>query len=194
MDPEDAVHEAARLGLDAVCLTEHHALWPRDELKRLEEAAGILVLGGNEITTDQGDILVFGLRENVENVVPIAELRRRVEGDGGFMIAAHPFRGFLLFGVAQLGTDPALAASRRPVFEHVDAIEVCNGRLTPGENDVARAVSEHLGLPGTGGSDAHDLKAIGHCITVFEETIRTEGELVEALRSGKFAAQAISAG
>jgi len=124
--------------------------------------------------------------------VPIAELRHRVENDGGLMIAAHPFRGFLLFGMTQLGMDSARTASQRPVFEYVDAIEVCNGRLTPGENDIARKVAELLNLPGTGGSDAHQLDAIGHCVTVFEDDITDENELMQVLRTGKFSVEAVA--
>jgi predicted metal-dependent phosphoesterase TrpH len=191
MEPVAAVQEAARLGLDAVCLTEHHVVWPSDELRRLEDAAQIRVLGGTEITTDQGDILVFGLDSEVEQVVPIAELRRMVEGEGGYMIAAHPFRGFLLFGLGQLGMNTERAAER-PLFEYVDAVEVRNGRLTQPENDTAEQVAAYLGLPGVGGSDAHRLDEIGHCITVFHEPVADERQLVAALRAGTFSAEVLT--
>jgi predicted metal-dependent phosphoesterase TrpH len=185
MEPLEAVQAAARLGLDAVCFTEHHRIWPRDELDALEDAAGIKVFGGTEITTDQGDILVYGLPRVVADVVPIAELRPMVAGDGGYMVAAHPFRGFRLFGLGQLGMDTASAAERE-VFAWVDAIEVCNGRLTDAENETALEVAEVLGLPGMAGSDAHRLDEIGHCLTIIDGEPQDELELVEALRSGAF--------
>ena len=105
MDPVEAAREAARLGLDAICFTEHHRIWPRQELDQLEVVAGIKVFGGTEITTDQGDILVFGLARAVPEVLPIADLRRQVAGDGGYMIVAHPFRGFRLFNREWSGKD-----------------------------------------------------------------------------------------
>ncbi len=187
MSAEAAVTEAARLGLDGVCLTEHHVLWPRHELDRLADSADIRVFGGTEVTTDQGDILVLGLGRAVEQVVSIAELRRMVEGEGGYMIAAHPFRGFLLFGLGQLGMDTARAAER-PLFQYVDAVEVCNGRLTDQENAAAADVAAYLGLPGVGGSDAHRLDEIGHCATAFDDLVIDERELVAALRAGRFEA------
>jgi hypothetical protein len=74
------------------------------------------------------------------------------------------------------------------VFEFVDAIEVGNGKLSDDENDMARKVSEKLGLPGTGGSDAHRVDEVGRWVTVFEQDIRTELELLEELRAGRFSA------
>lgn len=185
MEPEEAAREAARLGLDAICFTEHHRIWPREDLERIETLAGIKVFGGTEITTDQGDILVFGISRAVVDVVPIADLRRHVAADGGYMIVAHPFRGFRLFGLGQLGMDAANAAER-PVFAYVDAVEVSNGRLTDAENATARDVAEQLGLPGVAGSDAHRLDEIGHCVTVFDGEPKDEHELVEALHAGAF--------
>jgi len=184
MDPAEAAAEAARLGLDAICFTEHHRIWPREELARLEELAGIKIFGGTEITTDQGDILVFGLARAVVDVVPIADLRRQVAGDGGYMIVAHPFRGFRLFGLGQLGMD-SNSAAQRPVFAYVDAVEVYNGRLTAAENCTAREVAEQLGLPGVAGSDAHRLDEIGRCATIVDGHPKDEHELVEALRAGE---------
>jgi predicted metal-dependent phosphoesterase TrpH len=191
MEPAAAVAEAARLGLDAVCLTEHHLVWPRDELRRLEEDSGIRVFGGTEITTDQGDILVLGLDSDVEQVLSISELRRMVEAEGGFMIAAHPFRGFLLFGHGQLGLDPAHAAER-PVFSYVDAIEVCNGRLTRSENDAAAEVARYIGLPGVGGSDAHRLDEIGHCVTVLEREVHDIAALASELRANACSVESVT--
>ncbi len=188
MAASDAVSEAAALGLDGVCITDHHALVPRAELDRLSAAAGILVLGATEVTTEEGDVLVFGLRRAVDHMVTLAELRERALEDGAFMVAAHPFRGFLLFGPGHLGMSPEKAVSRR-LFAHVDAVEVCNGRLTPAENGSARQVAERLGLPGTGGSDAHRLDEIGHCVTVFADPITCERDLVAALRAGACSAE-----
>ena len=39
---------------------------------------------------------------------------------------------------------------------------------------------------GTGGSDAHSTEGIGSCITVFDGDIRSEADLLEALRAGAY--------
>ncbi len=185
IDPLEMVAEAKRRGLDGVCLTEHHALWGRGELDELARQSGIAIFSGNEITTDQGDILVFQYSVPVPDIVPIADLRREVLAAGGFMIAAHPFRGFKVFGFGQLRMTPEQAAKRR-LFQLVDAIEVCNGKLTEEENSMALDVSKILGMAGTGGSDAHQVDEIGKRATVFEREIRNERELVEEIRAGRY--------
>jgi len=101
------------------------------------------------------------------------------------MIAAHPFRGFLLFGISQLQLDVGQAC-KRAVFQHVDGLEIQNCKVTDPENDMARRVSGRLGLLGVAGSDAHRLDEVGRCVTKFEREVRTERELIEEIRAGRF--------
>jgi predicted metal-dependent phosphoesterase TrpH len=80
-------------------------------------------------------------------------------------------------------------AARRPVFQNVDGVEVLNCKVTDPENDMARRVAERLGLLAAAGSDAHRLDEVGQCVTLLERTVRSERELVEELRAGRFAIQ-----
>jgi hypothetical protein len=100
---------------------------------------------------------------------------------------AHPFRGFKTFGIGQLQLTVEQACKRK-VLEFVDAVEIGNGKLSPEENDMARKVAEKLGLPGTGGSDAHRVDEIGTWVTVFEKEIESEIEFVQELHAGRFKA------
>jgi hypothetical protein len=43
-----------------------------------------------------------------------------------------------------------------------------------------------LGFATSGGSDAHFVDELGKCITTFEKDIRTEVELMEELKAGRF--------
>jgi len=185
IDPSALLEEARRAGLDGVCLTEHQNPWSPGEVEELMKAGGIRVFQGNEITTNQGDILVFGYDRDVKGVVPIQDLRKEVEPVGGLMIAAHPFRGFLLFGISQLQLDLEQAC-KRSVFQHVDGLEIHNCKVTDPENDMARRVAERLGLLGVAGSDAHRLDEVGKCVTIFEREVRAEQELIEEIRAGRF--------
>lgn len=185
IDPMDLIREARSKGLDGVCLTEHQSLWDPMEIADLALRNGIRIFQGNEVTTNQGDILVFGYKEDVKGVVGIQELREAVTEAGGLMFAAHPFRGFLVFGFAQLQMDVEQAC-RRSVFRYVDGLEVLNCRLTKQENDLARQVAQRLGLLGVAGSDAHRLDEVGRYVTVFQREVRTEAELIEDLRAGRF--------
>jgi predicted metal-dependent phosphoesterase TrpH len=188
IDPHELVQEARHLKLDGICLTEHQVLWDPAEVVKLAREGGIQIFRGNEFTTNQGDILVFGFYEEIKELMIIQELRAEVKKVGGYMIAAHPFRGFKTFGIGQLQMTVEQAA-RRKVFEYVDAVEVGNGKLSYDENDMARKVAEKLGLPGTGGSDAHRVDEIETWVTVFEKNIQDECQLVEELHAGRFRAE-----
>jgi predicted metal-dependent phosphoesterase TrpH len=183
--PERLIEEARTIGLDGICLTDHHHRWDPAEVEALRQKHGFLILRGNEITTDQGDILVLGLEEDIQGVIKLEELRERALKAGAFMIAAHPFRGFLTFGIGYLGLTPE-KARKRPVFQGVDAVEVLNSRVSEKENRFAAQVAEGLGLPLTGGSDAHKTGEVGLYATRFADPIQNERGLIEALRKGRF--------
>jgi len=185
LSPLDLVQEARRLKLDGVCLTEHQVVWDPREVEKLAEEGGIKIFRGNEFTTNQGDILVFGYEKDIKDLLTIQELRDEVNAVGGAMIAAHPFRGFKTFGIGQLQLTVEQACKRK-VFNYVDAIEIGNGKLSGEENDMAAKVAERLGLPGTCGSDAHRADDVGKWITDFECEINNEEELAENLRTGRF--------
>jgi hypothetical protein len=73
----------------------------------------------------------------------------------------------------------------RALFKQVDAVEVLNSKVTADENGFAAKVAAGLGLPVTGGSDAHQVAEIGVYATRFPGVVRDEKELITALRSGE---------
>jgi len=188
IDPGELVQEARRRKLDGICLTEHQVVWDPAEVNKLALEEGVKIFRGNEFTTNQGDVLVFGFYEDIKELMLIQDLREVVQQAGGFMIAAHPFRGFKTFGIGQLQMTVEQAGKRK-VFEFVDAVEIGNGKLAQDANDMARKVAEMLGLPGTGGSDAHRVDEIATWVTVFEKDIENEIQLVEELHAGRFRAE-----
>ena len=100
---DDMLQEAVSIGLDAVCITDHNHVWQPADIEVLSERHGIPVFRGNEITTDQGDMLVFGMHENVQGIIKLQDLKQMVDEADGYIIAAHPFRGFLIFNTSEIG-------------------------------------------------------------------------------------------
>jgi len=182
---EQLIEEARAIGLDGICLTDHNHRWDPREVEAWRQKYGFLILRGNEITTDQGDVLVLGLEEDIKGVIKIEDLREKVLKVQGFMIAAHPFRGFLTFGIGYLGLTPK-KAGKRPIFQGVDAVEVMNSRVSENENNFAAQVAEILGLPVIGGSDAHKPGEVGRYATRFADPVRNERDLIEALKKSRF--------
>jgi len=187
--PRELVALAKRGGLDGVCITEHgnKKVGGTEELAREYD---FLVLEGFEATTELGDILVFGVDSYPRDVSRAAELRRFVDEAGGVMIAAHPFRNEITRRAYRMPRESLSIekACERQIFRLVDAIEVINGWSVEEEIIFTQEVSSRLALKGTGGSDAHLPTQVGSCATIFENTIRTEHDLVAELKAGRFRA------
>ena len=180
---DEMISEAKRIGLDGICLTDHNHSWDPEEIEALKEKHQFLVLGGNEITTVQGDMVVFGLDEDIQGIIALKDLAEKVAAVDGFMIAAHPFRGFLAVSGDKLGLDVERAAAR-PMFSLVDGVETLNSKVTENENRFCGRVAEALKLPVTGGSDAHLAGEVGVYATRFSKIIETEDDLMSTLRAG----------
>lgn len=187
MDPVELIRQAKLIGLDGVCITEHDQIWDVKAIERLRKQHQFLVIGGVEVTTDCGEILVFGLRQPVLRVYRAQELRELVEQAGGVMIAAHPFRGEpAIIGSGPPGLSLSVeAASQRPIFQWVEAVEVCNGMAGSRERDFTAQVTHRLKLKHTGGSDAHGILGVGCCFTIFENRIRNEKDLIREIKRGR---------
>jgi predicted metal-dependent phosphoesterase TrpH len=182
---DELIREAKRIQLDAICLTDHNHVWETKAIEDLRQKHGFPIFGGNEVTTDQGDMLVFGMQTDVKGIIKLSDLNKMVEDVDGFLIAAHPFRGFLVFNASQIGLTIE-KAMQRSAYKQVHALEIMNGKVTEKENRFAGKVAAGLGLPATGGSDAHEISGVGKYATRFEHPIGNERELVEALKSGQY--------
>ena len=187
IDPDTLVHVARSAGIDGICITEHGIEKSRiaDDLSRKYDFP---VFGGMEASTELGDILVFGI-DNYPRIISRArELREFVEDKGGVLIAAHPFRS----NFYRSSSDSSLTVEdgcQSELLKLVDAMEAINGWSTEAEVAFCQEVSTKLNLNATGGSDAHVPWQIGSCVTVFENNIGSEAELVEELKAGRFKAE-----
>ena len=188
MDPDEAIKEAKKIGLDGICITEHNKVWEVEEIQRLSQRYGFLIINGVEVDTVEGHVLVFGLHMDFKKVLHVHDLREMVNQEGGVIIAAHPFKGFRAFGFSDLSLSPE-QGSQRPIFRSVDALEGFSGKTTEKESHLAQEVAQILGMKVTGGSDAHSLEELGKCVTVFENNIRDEATLIKELKAGRFRAE-----
>jgi predicted metal-dependent phosphoesterase TrpH len=187
LDLVELIAKAKQLGLGGVCLTEHDKLWSAEAVLELAREYSFLLLRGVEVSSNHGHILVFGLSEYSHELWRAEKLRHAVDLAGGVMIVAHPFR-------TSPTNIPLEKACQRPVFKLVDEIEVCNGASSERENSMALGVSRELGLNGIGGSDAHSVLELGRCVTIFQNQIESEEDLVAELKAGRFSAARLCQG
>jgi hypothetical protein len=187
IEAEEAIEEAKQIGLDGICFTEHNKIWDAEAIAALRKKHDFLILRGIEIDTTEGHVVAFGIYQNFSGVIPIKELRDSFSSEESILIAAHPFRGFLVFGSTDLGLT-AEQGSQKAIFQSVDAVEAYSGRMTNQEIELSLEVSKSLNLRIVGGSDAHRKREIGRCVTTFENDIHDEAELIRELRAGCFTA------
>ena len=202
LTPEDMVLEADRLGLRGLCITEHAGPWDRHEFQKFAALHSVVLIRAMEVETDLGHMLAFGLDKYQAGFNKAAELRKAATAAGGFVITAHPFRGVLsgplpdgrrnrsraliYQSVPDELPDAPEDALGHPVFKLADAVEVANGGTADRENEFAFKVAGMLGLPVTGGSDAHSHHGLGKFVTEFRDEITTEAEFLKALHSGQY--------
>ena len=170
--------------IDGFVLTEHRKFDFDKDYSSLAEQNGVLIMKGSELDTNMGHFLVYGVTEALTDALDFSdvtmdamELVRAAEEFGAIALPAHPGRfGIGLCEFVDNGAD----------FGLIKAAEGLNGSNRPGEQERAEELIERLGVPATGGSDAHLVSAIGKCMTNFEGRISDESDLVRELLSGSF--------
>jgi len=190
LSPKDMVERARTIGIGAVCITEHDNIWDLKEIAPMASEAGVLCLRGMEVTTEMGHVGVFGLSEYVGGIYKLAELRRVVDKLGGIMVANHPFRykldprfSFINPDHEPIDPDHPDRAAKLEIIQLCDAVEVLNAACSEEENLFALRVARMLGLAEVAGSDSHSANSIGVVTTLFSEPVRSERELIEAIRA-----------
>lgn len=189
LTPDEAVDRAKEVGLEAVVMTEHDWAWDYDQWRELAKRhEDIVVLRAMELNTEDGHVVCFGLHEYIFGMHRAAELAGHVWKRGGVMIAAHPYRRQMpwRWDKAEDYAESLVRAERNPLYRFVSAMEVANGRGVLKENTFSLTLSSTMGMPGTGADDAHEIKDLGKTATYFEADIRTEEDLIAAIRSGRF--------
>ncbi len=167
--PVQELYGALSPKLDAICITDHEII----QKIRYLHLQDYKVFYGVELWSDSGDILAYGIR----NILPSKDLRAEhiidfIHHHGGVAVAAHPF-------------STRHNAFHESVYDYnFDAIEI-NGAIGKRENELARQAAESLGIPLTGGSDAHSISQLNSVATKFEEEINSIADVVKAIKNKK---------
>ncbi len=181
IDPDRMIRRAIAVGLDAVCVTEHEEIRGAEVARELGAGYDIKVFRGIEIYTEFGDILVYGLYRDAPGwKTPFADLVEICEEVGAAIVIAHPCR--IPGELEQVHGGERV----REMLDRVTAVETHNGGSTPRGNAASLELARCYGLPGTGGSDAHQEFQVGRCFTVFDDDIDTDEQLIAALKKGRY--------
>jgi len=195
LSPRELILGAMHSGLDGLCVTEHFRMAGAEAARREGLRMGFPVFRGIEARSEWGDMLVYGYYRDIPEGIPHRRLCEMVHEAGGLVFAAHPFR----VGAIDLYTTFSLRGLdlethwKRVLFPGaLDGIETLNGQTDLRSNARAKSLARLMKLPGIGGSDAHGESMIGRAATRFEGVIRSDEDLVEALKTGAYRAEALS--
>ena len=148
--PQAIIASARQHGLGRLVITDHNSIQGARIAQRL---APDLVIVGEEIMTQSGELLAAFVEEEIPEGLPVKEAIRRLRQQGAFISVSHPFdRGRSGFALPDLDEIAPL----------VDAIEVYNARCVfERTNRLAQEYALAHGLAGTAGSDGHIAWEIG---------------------------------
>jgi predicted metal-dependent phosphoesterase TrpH len=138
-------------GIQRLVVTDHNAIVGAFLARELDPS---LFIVGEEIMTQQGELLAFFVQELIPAGLPASEAIARLHEQNAFISVSHPF-DLTRSGRWQL--DDLLA-----IVPDIDAIEIYNSRcLSPKSNILAADFSYRHHLLGTVGSDSHSLREVG---------------------------------
>ncbi|MEM2137542.1 MAG: PHP domain-containing protein [Candidatus Anstonellaceae archaeon] len=159
--PKDVLDAAVKRGLSAIAITDHDEISGAFEARTIaaEEQLPLQVVVGEEVSTDEGDLLTYFLKRRIKPG-PLAEALAEVKKQGAICSAAHPY-DFIRHGIKIEQLAPSLLAK-------IDAIEAFNARITvPSHNARALAFAVSHGKPVLAGSDAHHPSEVGAAFVEF---------------------------
>lgn len=181
--PETIVKKAAEIGLDVIAITDHESIEGAVEAQKYEKKYGVEVIIGEEILTNEGEVLGLFLKEKIAPGNTLEKTVNIIHSQGGLVVIPHPFAWLPL-------TRPPVSIKK--LYKSVkkdniffDAIEALNatpiGKLS--FNRCKRVNKNVFNMAEVAGSDAHIEDHIGMGITLFSG--KTKDDLKKAILEKK---------
>ena len=138
--------------VDAVAITDHNEV---EGAIKLKKASAFPVIVGEEIESQQGDIIGLFLQERIEPGLTAGETITRIKNQGGLVLIPHPFD--------RLRSSATGEKPLKKLVEKIDIIEVLNARnIFPADNQLAFNFALKHNLLQAAGSDAHTKNEVGN--------------------------------
>lgn len=136
--------------LDMIAVTDHNEISLALEL---QQELGDKIIVGEEIMSTNGEIIGLFLTKIVPAGLSPVETIKRIRDQGGLVYVPHPFE------TVRKGISPQ---TLEEIADHVDILEVCNGRaLLQNRSGQAVVWSRLNNVIGAASSDAHGVKGLG---------------------------------
>jgi predicted metal-dependent phosphoesterase TrpH len=171
---EKILETARERGLDAIAITDHNTMTAYYYAIRI--APDLMIIPGLEVGTADGHLLILGIEtrppKRLRSAVEVTKYARK---NNGVIIIPHP-------------NMPLISVSEKVIRQIApDAIETHNSNV-PFFNYFTKKntkLADKLGLPKTGGSDAHNHKSVGDAYTIVDTASKTVDSVLDAIKKGK---------
>ena len=166
--------KADERGLNLVAITDHNVISGAKEAEKISEDFKVKVIVGEEVDTDEGDVLALFIKELIPPHLPLKEALKEIHKQGGLAIIPHP-SNWLLGGL------PIKAISEN--YKDVDGLELFNASIAGAINrkKITKFNKKIFHLTATASSDAHLAGAVGRTYTIFPG--RTAEDLYQAIKN-----------
>jgi hypothetical protein len=176
ISPQAIVRRCLEKGISCIAITDHGTI---EGALKTRELAPFPVIVGEEVYTQEGEIMGLFLSTPIPHGLPVLETIIRIREQGGLIGIPHPFDRFFRWG----GGERRL----RPLVPYLHFLEVFNARSLF-SSDSAMLFAQQYNLLPIAGSDAHTVFEIGNAYIEMPEFESKEGFL-NSLAQGKIMGQ-----
>lgn len=171
MNPRDLIKDALNKGYDILGVVDHNSIKGGIAAKKFA-GKKILVIPGEEIMTNYGELIVFFSDGKYGN--DLTDVCDRASDMNHFIVVPHPF-DYLRKGIK----------NNIIRVKKMSAIEVFNSRVLLNRfNSIAKSYAEKNKIPQIVGSDAHFTEEIGNA-SVFLDCDKSTDSVFDFIRKNK---------
>ena len=165
---EKLVQRCVELGFGAIAVTDHGTA--EGAIKLSKENTPFKVIVGEEIASDEGEIIGLFLRETIPNGLSPEETIIRIRKQGGLVCVPHPFDHYR--------SSALQAETLNRIAGQIDIVEVFNARTIPAQNLnlPGQFAASHKLLKGAG-SDSHSIGELGRAYVIIPDFEGPDGFL-----------------
>ena len=168
--------------VSVIAITDHNTVQGAKAFSSFCKKHGgrVLVIIGEEIMTQDGEIIGLYLKDSIPKGLSAEETVNRIVQQGGIVYVPHPYDEKRHKTVLK-------ESALRQIFHKVDCIECHNGRnISTHFSDEQKAIAEKYRLVQVVGSDAHTCFELGRNYLLLEAEDLSEPELFKkALASAR---------
>ena len=180
VSPAQCIQAAAQKGIHILAITDHNTAEGALHYWQKSVEHGVLVIPGEEVSTDRGHLLVYFVKETIlpdkfENDI------EQVKQQDALCFIAHPYHIPLLNSIRKKNT----FRLENSHYEMINGIEVENGHNRSSANQLAIKLAGEHHLNMIAGSDAHFAFEIGNALTLMDIEEITLESVREAMKLGK---------